>query len=86
MVSSLYNNDNYLGGICGMNGGGTITGCYNKGKVANSVWGTRAGGICGRSTNKILNCYNTGSVTGGYMVGGICGSNASSTTSGRIEN
>ena len=86
MVSSLYNNDNYLGGICGMNGGGTVTGCYNKGKVANSVRGTRAGGICGRSTNKILNCYNTGSVTGGYMVGGICGSNASSTTSGRIEN
>ena len=86
MVSSLYNNDNYLGGICGMNGGGTITGCYNKGKVANSFLGTRAGGICGRSTNKILNCYNTGSVTGGYMVGGICGSNASSTTSGRIEN
>ena len=86
MVSSLYNNDNYLGGICGMNGGGTITGCYNKGKVSNAVRGTRAGGICGRSTNKILNCYNTGSVTGGYMVGGICGSNASSTTSGRIEN
>ena len=86
MVSSLYNNDNYLGGICGMNGGGTITGCYNTGKVANSVWGTRAGGICGRSTNKILNCYNTGSVTGGSRVGGICGSNASSATSGRIEN
>ena len=86
MVSSLYNNDNYLGGICGMNGGGTITGCYNKGKVANSVWGTRAGGICGRSTNTILNCYNTGSVTGGSRVGGICGSNDSSTTSGRIEN
>ena len=86
MVSSLYNNDNYLGGICGMNGGGIITGCYNKGKVANSVWETRAGGICGRSTNTILNCYNTGSVTGGSRVGGICGSNASSTTSGRIEN
>ena len=86
MVSSLYNNDNYLGGICGMNGGGIITGCYNKGKVANSVWGTRAGGICGRSTNTILNCYNTGSVTGGSRVGGICGSNDSSTTSGRIEN
>ena len=86
MVSSLYNNDNYLGGICGMNGGGVITGCYNKGKVANSVWETRAGGICGRSTNTILNCYNTGSVTGGSRVGGICGSNDSSTTSGRIEN
>ena len=86
MVINLYDGINYLGGICGVNEGGTIIGCYNKGKVANSVWGTRAGGICGRSTNKILNCYNTGSVTGGYMVGGICGSNASSTTSGRIEN
>ena len=86
MVSSLYNNDNYLGGICGANGGGTITDCYNTGKVSNAVWDTRAGGICGRNTNKILNCYNTGSVTGGYMVGGICGSNDSFTTSGRIEN
>ena len=86
MVINLYDGINYLGGICGVNEGGTIIGCYNKGKVANSFLGTRAGGICGRSTNKILNCYNTGSVTGGYMVGGICGSNASSTTSGRIEN
>ena len=86
MVSSLYKTDNYLGGICGANGGGTITDCYNTGKVSNAVWNTRAGGICGRNTNKILNCYNTGSVTGGYMVGGICGSNASFTTSGQIEN
>lgn len=86
MVSSLYKTDNYLGGICGANGGGTITDCYNTGKVSNAVWDTRAGGICGRNTNKILNCYNTGSVMGGYMVGGICGSNNSFTTSGRIEN
>ena len=86
MVNSSYNNVNYLGGICGVNEGGTITDCYNTGKVSNSVFGTRAGGICGRSNGKILNCYNTGSVTGGYMVGGICGSNASSTTSGQIEN
>ena len=86
MVINLYDGINYLGGICGVNEGGTIIGCYNTGKVANSVFGTRAGGICGRNTNKILNCYNTGSVMGGYMVGGICGSNASSTTSGRIEN
>ena len=86
MVSSLYNKVNYLGGICGANGGGTITDCYNTGKVSNAVWDTRAGGICGRNTNKILNCYNTGSVTGGYMVGGICGCNDSFTTSGQIEN
>ena len=86
MVNSSYNNVNYLGGICGVNEGGTITGCYNTGKVSNDVFGTRAGGICGRSNGKILNCYNTGSVTGGYMVGGICGCNDSFTTSGQIEN
>ena len=86
MVNSLHNNVNYLGGICGVNEGGTIIGCYNTGKVVNSVFGTRAGGICGRSNNTILNCYNTGSVMGGYMVGGICGSNESSPTSGLIEN
>ena len=86
MVINLYDGINYLGGICGVNEGGTIIGCYNTGKVANSVFGTRAGGICGRSNNTILNCYNTGSVTGGYMVGGICGSNESSPTSGLIEN
>ena len=50
MVSSLYNKVNYLGGICGANGGGTITDCYNTGKVSNAVWDTRAGGICGRNT------------------------------------
>ena len=86
MVINLYDGINYLGGICGVNEGGTIIGCYNTGKVANSVFGTRAGGICGRSNNTILNCYNTGSVMGGYMVGGICGSNESSPTSGLIEN
>ena len=86
MVINLYDDTNYLGGICGVNEGGTIIGCYNTGKVANSVRGTRAGGICGRSNNKIFNCYNTGSVMGGYMVGGICGSNESSPTSGLIEN
>lgn len=71
MVINLYDDINYLGGICGVNEGGTIIGCYNTGKVANAVFGTRAGGICGRSNNKIFNCYNTGSVMGGYMVGGI---------------
>lgn len=86
MVNSLHNNVNYLGGICGVNEGGTIIGCYNTGKVSNAVFGTRAGGICGRSNGKILNCYNTGSVTGGSRVGGICGCNDSSTTSGQIEN
>ena len=86
MVINLYDDINYLGGICGVNEGGTIIGCYNTGKVANAVFGTRAGGICGRSNNKIFNCYNTGSVMGGYMVGGICGSNESSPASGLIEN
>lgn len=39
MVINLYDGINYLGGICGVNEGGTIIGCYNTGKVANSVLG-----------------------------------------------
>ena len=44
------------------------------------------GGICGYNfkgsrpdTSTISNCYNTGAITGGVLVGGVCGSNLSGT-------
>ncbi len=62
-----------VGGICGTNYGGTITGCYNKADVS----GTESciGGICGSMLNygSIGKVYNTGSVSGTISVGGICG-------------
>ncbi|MGN0449376.1 MAG: GLUG motif-containing protein, partial [Ruminococcus sp.] len=59
-----------VGGVCGINDG-TITGCYNTGKVSgnNSV-----GGVCGwNDVGTITGCYNTGTVSGNKSVGGVCG-------------
>ena len=71
----------YVGGICGKQNDGTITNCYNVGKVysnANSstTGSSYVGGISGYMTNtaSITNCYNTGDVEGyGYYAGGIVG-------------
>lgn len=62
-----------VGGVCGINNGGTITNCYNTGSV-NGEYGS-VGGICGVNDGTIKNCYNTGSVINGQGRGGICGSN-----------
>lgn len=62
----------YLGGLCGWNGG-TITNCYAAGNVSGE---SLVGGLCGyhwRGT--VTNCYATGNVSGNNCVGGLCGSN-----------
>ncbi len=76
----------FTGGVCGYNyaesGTGTITNCYNKGRVNGAL---TAGGVCGENfacdgTATIENCYNTGAVsessnTTNGNVGGVCGLN-----------
>ncbi len=42
-----------VGGVCGRNSG-TITNCYNSGKVAGTDY---EGGVCGRNSGTITNCY-----------------------------
>ena len=74
----------YVGGVCGYNDGGQITGCRNAAAVtcANGISdGICAGGICGYNKGgSITGCSNTGAVAGkngscdGDM-GGICGYN-----------
>ncbi len=60
------------GGIVG-NNLGTISRCYNTGSVSSSN-GSSIGGIAGFSyTGKVIDCYNTGNITGAWYVGGICG-------------
>ena len=66
----------YLGGLCGYNDYGTITGCY----AASSVSGrSYLGGLCGwNNYGAITNCYAASSVTGvdaSYALGGLCGYN-----------
>lgn len=64
-----------IGGIAGENEG-VIALCSNAAPVA--ATGSSIGGIAGwnRAGGSIENCWNTGSVTGGWYVGGIAGQTA----------
>lgn len=67
------------GGIAADNSG-TITNCYNTGKVTATASYAVAGGIVGSNgSGTITNCYNTGEVTGSSIASGIVGSNGSGT-------
>ena len=74
VVDSYFYGRDYVGGVCGVNGG-TITSCYNTESVSGD---NHVGGVCGFNTNggTITGCYNTGTVSGnGENVGGVCGNN-----------
>ena len=69
--SYIYGYSN-VGSICGINNShGTIENCCNSGVVKSIK--KICGGICGRNTSTITNCFNTGEVEGLDDVGGICG-------------
>ena len=55
-ISNSYRYGN-VGGVCGINYGGTITNCSFDGTVTGSVTGTYVGGVCGRNGGTITNCY-----------------------------
>ena len=65
-----------VGGICGYNDGGTVENCTSGCTVEGK--GTSTGGICGYNWGGLLGCRNTGTVSGGRWVGGVCGDNCSS--------
>ncbi len=71
-----YNNvigeKNYVGGICGLQEMGTITGCANMGNIKSSS-GEYVGGICGRSLSNIVKSNSSGILDGVSYVGGITG-------------
>ena len=68
--------DDYVGGICGCNGG-TIANCYVEATVRGNNY---IGGICGINYGTVTNCYNAGAVGGTRLVGGICGSSSDTIT------
>ena len=71
--NSLIRGSEYVGALCGYNGG-RIANCSNNGTVIGKWY---VGGICGESWgNGIDNCVNTGTVSSsGPYCGGICGYN-----------
>lgn len=81
---SVSGDGDYVGGICGYNYGGTITGCTNHGTVNNTGTGDKyTGGICAynRSGSTVTGCTNTGTVSGSSKnVGGVCGCTSGSGT------
>ena len=69
----------YVGGACGYNRAGTVTNCYNTGKVNGAYY--NIGGICGGNNGgTIQNCSSAASVKGKRFVGGVCGYNEGSGT------
>ena len=72
-VSGIYVNSNkhYQGfvGYLGVNG--IIQNIGVKESYVKGVWST--GGVCGQNDGLMINCYNSGNVTGSYYVGGVCG-------------
>lgn len=69
----------YYGGVAGVNDGGYI---YLSG-TASTIRGeytgnTTVGGVAGKNTGVIENCYNSGTTIRGYTIGGIAGENTGS--------
>ena len=77
ILDSYMRGNDYIGGICGYNDGGTIQNCASTATVYGQNY---LGGICGfsYSGSKIENCYNAGDVYGHSGLGGICGDNSAS--------
>lgn len=62
----------YVGGVVGYNYG-TVTNCYNTGRVVGPTGDV--GGVVGLNNGIVTDCYHTGTVSGGDYIGGVVGSN-----------
>jgi hypothetical protein len=82
-TSSVWGDDELIGGLVGHNYGGAITNCYSTG----SVWGGDefVGGLVGENHDLIINCYSTGNVSGNCPVGGLVGSGGAENSFWDIE-
>ena len=78
-ISGLYfnyrdNNDNrniVSVGLFGTINGGTVSNvCVADSYFKGSVF---TGGVCGDNGGTVENCYNTGTISSGYVGGGVCG-------------
>ena len=75
-ITGTGNGSSDVGGVCGYNIG-SIYNCYNLGNVSGTETFASIGGVCGVniSNSDVSDCYNSGTVSGGYKSGGVCGYN-----------
>ncbi len=88
-TGNITTSTNRSGGIIGYGAGkGTVENCFNIGNVSTTLTaagtnstksGYAIGGLAGVSSAHYYNCYNTGSVTGASVVGGLVGMPSSTT-------
>lgn len=78
LADSYVRGNEFIGGICGWNKGGTLQDCHNTGTVSGT---TNVGGVCGKNDSGTVDgCYNSGTVSAGFFVGGVCGINNNGST------
>jgi hypothetical protein len=76
----------YIGGLVGSNWApGTVTWCHSTAAASGfeyvgGLTGEYIGGLIGRNTGSVLNCYATGKVTGRGYAGGLLGDNSGNAT------
>ena len=72
------NGHRYVGGITAYSTG-IISNCTNSGDVVGE--NDNVGGILGNGGQQVIDCSNTGSISGNYYIGGIIGLNYANVTS-----
>jgi hypothetical protein len=71
--SGFVSGDDYIGGLIGQIGPGTVSMCYSKANVSGN---RNVGGLVGKTgdeTSVVRDCYATGNVEGYEYVGGLAG-------------
>ena len=89
-ITSTSTQYQYFGGLIGSGGSCTITNCTNRATVTgSSTYNDYVGGIIGNLATKeinISNCYNYGSLSSKFYVGGIVGSTKQNGANTTISN
>ena len=83
---SGFSDSRSIGGLVGMNYGGSISNCYSTSTVSGSSDSYYVGGLVGVNYDTITTCYATGAVSGSYNVGGLVGGNEAWNGSGSVSN
>jgi hypothetical protein len=72
--------DEYIGSLVGWLKNGTLSGCYAKGGSVSGLECYCGGGLIGRNSGSVSNCYAATDVSGEDSIGGLTGYNSGTIT------
>lgn len=77
--TSLNDRKRYFGGVVGVNDEGYVSLSGSSTSLSgDNLGGITTGGVAGKNTGMVENCYHTGALIKGYTAGGIVGENTGS--------